>query len=186
MSRPEYVASLDTDKRRGVASENLTRWRISPEGQAKLSEYLHSDRNPFRDPAVRAKAQAALREKGYSMLNGGNGRDLTVPQKLLAARLGWATEVVVPTGRKSPYPHAYKIDVASPELMIAVEVDGESHKSKTAKTRDSRKDNLLRSLGWTVLRFWNAEVLDETDRVVRQIMEAVGSTTSRQGRETTS
>lgn len=184
MSRPEFVASLDTPVRRAASSANLKRWRESPEGKARLAEHLYGPNNPLKDPAVRAKAQAVLRERGYWMLNGGNGQ-LTVPQKLLAARLGWATEVPIVTGRKTPYPYAYKMDLASPELMIAIEVDGESHKNPQARGADTRQDRLLASMGWTVLRFWNKQVLEETEEVMAQIMAAVESSTSRRGPATT-
>lgn len=184
MSNPEFVASLDTPKRRAAASENMRRWRESPEGHATLQAHLKGSGNPLRDPAVRAKAQATLREQSYQVLNGGNGQ-LTVPQKLLAARLGWATEVPIVTERKSPYPHAYKVDLASPELMIAIEVDGESHKNPRAREIDERQDDLLRDLGWTVLRFWNRQVLEETETVMAQIMAAVASSTSKRGPATT-
>lgn len=184
MSRPDYVASLDTPKRRAASSESLRRVRSRPEVQAKLAAHLAGPGNPIRDPAVRAKAATRLRETGYRTLNGGNGQ-LTVPQKLLAARLGWATEITVPTGRKAPYPHAYKIDIGSSPLMIAIEVDGQSHHSPTARARDAKKDNLLRALGWTVLRFTNRQVLRETESVVATVMEAIGSSTSRQAPGTT-
>lgn len=184
MSRPEFVASLDTPKRRQASSENMRRARQRPDVQAKLAAHLAGPGNPLRDPAVRAKAAASLRERGYQMLNGGNGQ-LTVPQKLLAARLGWATEVPIATGRKAPYPHAYKVDLAEPSLMIAVEVDGESHKSPKARAADTRQDELLRSLGWTVLRFWNRDVLEDTETVVAAIMAVVTSSTSRRGPATT-
>ena len=124
------------------------------------------------------------RESGYRELTGGNGTGLTVPQKLLAARLAWPTEYVIATGRKAPYPPAYKVDLASPTLMIAIEVDGNSHLSPAAKARDAKKDNLLRALGWTVLRFTNDQVLNETDDVMDEIL-TVMSSTSRRGPATT-
>lgn len=184
MSDPAYVTSLNTPRRRAASAENLRRWRESDEGKAVLSAHLHGPNNPLRDPAVRAKAAVTLRERGYSMLNGGNGQ-LTVPQMLLSARLGWATEVVIPTGRRAPYPHAYKVDLASPELLIAIEVDGESHKSPKARVSDERQDELLTSMGWTVLRFWNREVLEETEAVMAKVMQAVSSSTSKRGPATT-
>lgn len=184
MSRADYVASLNTPKHRAAASVNMRRWRESPEGQATLQAHLKGPSNPFNNPTVRVRAAATLREQGYPMLTGGNGQ-LTVPQALLAERLGWPTEVVVPTGRKRPWPYAYKIDIASLELRIAIEVDGESHRSPAARERDARKDSLLTAFGWTVLRFSNKRVLAETDAVVAEVLTAVRSTTSRQAPATT-
>jgi Protein of unknown function (DUF559) len=182
MSRPEYVATLNTEKLRATSRANMHKLRQRPDVQAKLAGHLSGPGNPFNDPAVQAKARVAARESGYPGLTGGNGRGLTVPQALLAARLGWATEHVVPTDR--PRPTHYKIDVASPELMIAIEVDGESHNSRAVKARDARKNAFLVNLGWTVLRFRNKRVLAETDAVLAEILAVVRSTTSKQGPET--
>jgi hypothetical protein len=102
MSRPEYVASLDTPKRRAAASQNLRRWRDSPYGQARLQAHLTGPNNPIRNPEVLAKSQEALRTLGYPTLTGGNGHGPTMPQQMLATRLGWPMEFVVRTGRAKP------------------------------------------------------------------------------------
>lgn len=160
---------------------SLAHGRESAAWTEATQRYLHSDRNPFNDPAVAAKAQLVLRERGYPELNGGNGK-LTVPQQLLAARLGWTTEFVMATGLKPPYPRNYKIDVASDELSIAIEVDGQSHHGERQRRIDDRKDSFLRQHGWIVLRFTNEEVLTNLDEVVRQV---IACSTSKRPPETT-
>jgi very-short-patch-repair endonuclease len=70
---------------------------------------------------------------------------------------GWFPEQVVKTHRKPPmYPHCYKLDLANPELMIGIELDGGSHLSLTRREQDQKKDALLRSFGWKVLRLKNS------------------------------
>ena len=181
MSRPEYVKTLDTPKRRRVASERMKRVNQEPWFRAKVDAYLHSDRNPFRNPqiasAIRRKAQIVLRERGYDFLNGGNGRPLPVPQRLLAARLGWSTEFIVRTLTKKSegFPTHYKIDIAEPLLKIAIEIDGHGHLAKRIQEADHRKTAFLESRGWIVLRFWNHQVMANLEEVTREILITVRS-----------
>ncbi len=176
MSRPGYAKSLATPKLRETSRENMKKLRERPDVQAKLAAHLAGPGNPVRDPANRIKAHAILRERGYSMLNGGNGRGLTAAQSLLQQRLGWAAEFVVPTQvpRGRGYPTAYKLDLADPVLRIGIELDGHSHCSAAVKEKDAKKTALLESLGWTVLRFQNSEVIADLDSVIARV---VASTT---------
>lgn len=164
-------------------SELMKRNLRNPEFVKQLQAYLHSDRNPFRDPTVREKGDRALRDRGYPMLNGGNGTGPTVPQKMLADRLGWQMEFVVPTKmpRNSGYPNHYKLDIAEPILMIAVEVDGQSHLSKARIAQDLKKDEFLEHCGWKVIRVRNEDVLSDCEAVALRIL----SSTSKPQRATT-
>lgn len=179
MSRPEYAKSLATPKLRETSRASMKRLRERPDVQAKLAAHLAGPGNPIKNPANRIKAQRVLRERGYTMLNGGNGRGLTVPQALLQQRLRWAAEVAIPTNqpRGSGYPTAYKLDLADPVLRIGIELDGHSHYSAAARQRDAKKTAFLESLGWTILRFQNSEVIADTDAIVKRVAKVVASTT---------
>lgn len=125
-------------------------------------------RNPMRRADVRARVSESLRRIGHGpKVRGGNGTGMTEPQALLLEALGlaagWADEYVVPTrlGKHSGYPSHYKIDLALPSEMIAVEVDGASHSALVRQEQDERKTEFLRSCGWTVVRLTNAEVMED-------------------------
>ena len=183
--KARHVAMPDLRQKMHAA---LERARATPEHQEKMRAYLHSDRNPFRWPSTRAKALLANRAKGFPGLSGaqkgGNGRGPTRPQLALAAALGWPMEVPVSCGkRKAGRPACYKLDIAEAALKIAIEVDGESHRSPAAKARDRRKDAFLASQGWLVLRFKNERVLADLPSVLQEI---VNCSTSRRRSETTS
>jgi hypothetical protein len=93
---------------------------------------------------------------------GGNGRDLPLPVLFLLHGLGrgWRHEFAVSLGKKKPgYPTAYKVDIAHPARMIAIEVDGQSHCGKR-RLLDKKKDTMMALLGWKVLRFSNGEILN--------------------------
>lgn len=86
----------------------------------------------------------------------GNGRSLTPTESGLLRLLspsGFVTGHVVSTGKDRPAgcPTNYKIDLAHPGAKIAIEIDGSSHKGRAAS--DARKDSVLVSKGWRVLRF---------------------------------
>ncbi|MFZ4596337.1 MAG: endonuclease domain-containing protein [Verrucomicrobiaceae bacterium] len=84
-------------------------------------------------------------------------------------------EVPVPTKqpRHSGYPTCYKLDIGNRELMIAVEVDGKSHCSIERQAQDQKKEDLLQSLGWKVLRFTNAEVIRNLNGCVQEVRSSI-------------
>lgn len=163
---------------------------VSVAHRAALSRHMTA-RNPMAAPDVRARMAATLKAVGHApKVRGGNGRGLTESQRLLSEALGWDTEVIVKTGNPSRgvehipgIPTHYKLDIASLELMIAVEVDGGSHCALERKAQDRRKGEWLTGAGWTVLRFSNREVMADTADCARTVM----STTSKsRGRTPTS
>ena len=58
-------------------------------------------------------------------------------------------------------------DFASVEAKLVIEVDGSQHAQ--AVEADRLRSDALGSAGYLVLRFWNNEVLENIDEVVRQI-----------------
>jgi very-short-patch-repair endonuclease len=70
------------------------------------------------------------------------------------------------------------VDLADPELKIAVEADSfEHHGSRAALVRDCERYDALSAAGWTVLRFTWEHVMSRPDWVtatVRATREAVG------------
>lgn len=61
------------------------------------------------------------------------------------------------------------VDFYCHELMLAIEVDGASHESEEARARELKRQARLESLGISFLRFKDEEVLNNLDRVVRDI-----------------
>lgn len=123
-----------------------------------------------RDPAIRAQQAAALRGRTFQGQRGGNGQ-LTPEQRLLQRVTGWTIEYAIATGERS-WPCAM-VDLAYPRLKIAIECDGASHRSRKQRNRDARKAAMLSRLGWTVLRFWNAQITGDLDAVLAAVARAV-------------
>jgi very-short-patch-repair endonuclease len=72
----------------------------------------------------------------------------------------------VPLGR-------YIADFACHRARLVVEVDGGQHNSTRGLMRDGQRDRWLESQGYLVLRFWNHEVLKETDVVMSRIADVL-------------
>jgi adenine-specific DNA-methyltransferase len=64
------------------------------------------------------------------------------------------------------------VDFECVERKFIVEVDGGQHAMNVAE--DARRSVFLRNEGYNVLRFWNNQVLQETDAVLDAILTALG------------
>ena len=62
-------------------------------------------------------------------------------------------------------------DFACRELRLVIELDGGQHAS--AADYDKRRTRFLEAQGYAVIRFWNNEVLDNTEGVLVRIGEAL-------------
>lgn len=76
--------------------------------------------------------------------------------------------------RQHPIP-PYTVDFACVAASLAIEIDGGQH---AESRRDASRDAYLRQRGWTILRFWNNDVLTNTDGVLATIADALGSRTT--------
>jgi len=63
----------------------------------------------------------------------------------------------------------YIVDFYCPELNLAIEVDGESHYSKSGIEHDNKRDHYLNSLNINVIRFTNQQIYDNLDGVLKTI-----------------
>jgi very-short-patch-repair endonuclease len=68
----------------------------------------------------------------------------------------------------------YIVDFACLRRMLVVEIDGGQH---MGSPEDEVRDRWLGSRGYRVLRFWNHEVLKNTEGVLTVIASALGSET---------
>jgi very-short-patch-repair endonuclease len=68
----------------------------------------------------------------------------------------------------------YIVDFYCPKAMLVVEVDGGRHFTENTASNDRVRDEYMRSLGLTVLRFSNSEVLKNAGGVAEKIYEYLG------------
>jgi len=85
-------------------------------------------------------------------------------EALRAGRLGgWKWRRQAPVG-------PFIVDFLCLEAALAVELDGAIHLDQAE--HDARREAYLRVRGLQVLRFWNAEVSDDLERVCQTILSA--------------
>ncbi|WP_245458983.1 MULTISPECIES: endonuclease domain-containing protein [unclassified Rhizobium] len=72
----------------------------------------------------------------------------------------------VPIGR-------YFADFACHQIGLIIELDGGQHAEETARRYDAERTAFLESQGYHVVRFWNAEVMDEIEAVLDTIFAIV-------------
>jgi len=65
----------------------------------------------------------------------------------------------------------YIVDFICLGAKLIIEMDGSQH---AESNYDVKRDQELRELGYTVLRFWNDEVLVEPDLVAEKILSIAG------------
>ena len=65
----------------------------------------------------------------------------------------------------------YIVDFICMEHRLIIEIDGGQHAERV--TYDQRRDAWLRNQGYTVLRFWNNDVMQELEGVLEKIRSAL-------------
>ena len=66
-----------------------------------------------------------------------------------------------------------RLDLAYVAHRLGVEYDGQHHFEEPAVRKDLRRQNALRSLGWTLLRFNSDDLLRHPGRLVAEVRAAL-------------
>jgi len=69
----------------------------------------------------------------------------------------------------------YIVDFACPSHKLIVEIDGSQHGSAHVAEADAVRTAKLQGLGWTILRFWNDDVVRDMDNVCQNIVISAGT-----------
>ncbi|SFP17675.1 Very-short-patch-repair endonuclease [Mesorhizobium sp. NFR06] len=86
-------------------------------------------------------------------------------------------------GFRRQFPIAgFIVDFACPEKKLVVEVDGSQHEEADAVASDEARTARLEKDGWTVLRFWNHDVIRDIGNVCQHIVIVTGLGTPSQQR----
>jgi very-short-patch-repair endonuclease len=67
----------------------------------------------------------------------------------------------------------YILDFYFPKLKLSIEIDGGQHSSPDNKAYDVARTAFLNAMGIVEIRFWNHEVLGETNSVIARIAEII-------------
>jgi very-short-patch-repair endonuclease len=63
------------------------------------------------------------------------------------------------------------VDFISLEAKLVVEIDGGQHDRDADRLADAQRTQYLEECGYKVLRFWNDEVLDNSDGVLARLAD---------------
>ncbi len=99
-------------------------------------------------------------------------RDSTDAEQLLWRHLRNRTAIGAKIRRQHPV-GPYVVDFVCLEKNLIIEIDGGQHASEVEA--DSARSDWLASEGYHVLRFWNNEVLAQTEAVLTAIRDALKS-----------
>ncbi|MER9301658.1 DUF559 domain-containing protein [Mesorhizobium sp. M0293] len=68
----------------------------------------------------------------------------------------------------------YIVDFACSEKKLIIEVDGSQHADAEHVVRDAERSAYLKSSGWTILRFWNDDVIRDIDNACQHVVIEAG------------
>lgn len=157
LPRAELEAALDRGLRLGVVTSD------------RLAGRLSSLSRSGRPGIVLARSVLSDLDRDLALLDS----DLESMMLRLLARAGVPAPVpqfgVQFEGRR------YRIDLAYPDVRLAIELDGFAvHGRRSSFEDDRRRQNDLVLLGWRVLRFTWRQLCREPDRIVEQIRALLG------------
>ena len=72
---------------------------------------------------------------------------------------------------------AYYADFACLEIGLDVELDGGQHAEESGNRYDQKRSDAMAALGFHTLRFWNHEVLTDTNAVLEKILQVAKTLT---------
>lgn len=108
------------------------------------------------------------RKNAKSMRRAMTDAELKLWNELRAHRLmGISFRRQVPIG-------PYIVDFACSGHRLIVEVDGSQHADAEHSRHDEARSAYLSASGWTILRFWNDDVIRDIDNVCQHIVIAAG------------
>jgi len=166
-------------KRVNCSSECAQKYKcyISSITLTKTNKKYASERMKKNNPSFLEETLRKVRETKIKNNNlrkapvkqGGNGREIPFPVKMLSEKINYQTNYIVKTGVRCYYPTHYKLELANPNLKIAIEIDGNSHYSR--KEESEKKKNYLENLGWKVIRFKNIDILKNLEICANVVKE---------------
>lgn len=113
----------------------------------------------------RAKSLAKLRQENWAEFS--TSRELEFLDALNNVGLNPIPQLAI---------ESFNIDFAFPDIMLAVELDPCWHNSKNKRRQDKKKDDMLNSLGWTVLRIDSRAKLCFRVNKVSEAIKSLAST----------
>ena len=75
----------------------------------------------------------------------------------------------------------YIVDFYCAKAKLVIEIDGSQHYEDIGKTKDIKRDDYLKSLGLTVLRYSNYDINNNFDGVCADILKRISTSSTASG-----
>jgi very-short-patch-repair endonuclease len=160
---------------------DLLRWLDLTEGVAALDALAHT--YPFTADDVRALRSRHLGLPGNPSVEAGlrlmdrraeSPMESRIRVALVQAGLPPHVQHPVTVGGRD-----FRLDLAYPDAMLAVEYDGGHHRTAARALKDLEREGLLTAAGWKIIRFDAATVLHVPARLVTRTRALITTRTRR-------
>ena len=89
----------------------------------------------------------------------------------------WINNILVDTQHKVG---PYRLDMALPNIKLAIECDGKAyHSSPAQKAKDKKRDSYLKTNGWTVVRVSGRQIHSHMGNVLKKVEMNVAEQTAK-------
>ncbi len=162
-----------------------TRQRVQEQEQAlvqspadplsRLRERAQEQEQPLvsspSDPLSRVRERAGVRVRARALRKGQTDAEGLLWSRLRSRQLG-----NLKFRRQRPI-GPYFADFACLEIGLVIELDGGQHAENAGVAHDQKRSDIMEALGFQTLRFWNNDVLLQTEAVLEKILQFAGPLT---------
>jgi very-short-patch-repair endonuclease len=123
------------------------------------------------DPLSRARERAGVRVRARALRQGSTDAEALLWSRLRARQFGnFKFRRQHPVGR-------YFADFVCIETGLVIELDGGQHAEDASLRQDQQRRDDMAALGFQTLRFWNNDVLLQTEAVLEKILQVAQTLT---------
>jgi very-short-patch-repair endonuclease len=152
------------------------------EREASVSDSLGGSREkaqeaPASDSLSRERERAGVRVRSRALRQGQTDAEALLWSKLRGRQLK-----DLKFRRQHPI-GTYFADFACIEIGLVIELDGGQHAEDEAQGYDQKRGSDMAALGFQTLRFWNNDVLSNTEAVLAKILQTAETLTPAHSRK---
>ena len=173
---PTLTPTLSRARERGQDGEQ--KLKLDPRASDSLSRKREREREgeqeierPASNSLSRERERAGVRVRARALRT-----NQTDAEALLWSRLRSRQVGNLKFRRQRPI-GPYFADFACIEIGLVIELDGGQHAEESGNRYDRKRSDAIAALGFQTLRFWNHEVLSETDAVLEKILQVAETLT---------
>ena len=139
-----------------------------------LSRMREREQEPAPSPSdslSRSRERAGVRVRARALRDGQTDAEALLWSRLRARQLGH-----LKFRRQRPV-GPYFADFACLEIGLVIELDGGQHAGDAEASHDQKRSDDMAALGFQTLRFWNNDVLLQTEAVLEKILQVAATLT---------